>query len=67
MVRYDSRSGELANTHAIPFIDIEAAENINLQEVLDNVDFSEFNRVHRLRYDKMKFVLEANGLPHRLP
>lgn len=67
MVRYDSRSSELANTHAIPFIDIEEAESVNLKEVLDRVDFSEFNRVHRLRYDKMKFVLEANGLPHRLP
>lgn len=67
MVRYDSRSSELANTHAIPFIDIEEAESVNLREVLDNVDFSEFNRIHRLRYDKMKFVLEANGLQHRLP
>lgn len=67
MVRYDSRSSELANTHAIPFIDIEVAESVNLKEVLDSVDFSEFNRVHRLRYDKMKFVLEANGLQHRLP
>lgn len=66
MVRYDSRSSELANTHAIPFIDIEATERVDLASVLENVDFSEFNRIHRLRYDKMKFVLEANGLAHRL-
>lgn len=66
MVNYDSRSTELANTHAIPSIKINDLDEVDLGTVLDQVDFSTFNRVHRLRYDKMKFVLEANGLPHRL-
>ena len=66
MVRYDSRSGELTQTHAIPSIDIDRLDHVDLAQILRETDFSEFNRVHRLRYDKMKFVLEANGLAHRL-
>lgn len=66
MINYDSRSTELANTHAIPSIKINEVDEVDLRAVLNDVDFSNFNRVHRLRYDKMKFVLEANGLPHRL-
>ncbi|WP_151720969.1 polysaccharide pyruvyl transferase family protein [Gemmobacter serpentinus] len=66
LVRYDSRSGELAQTHAIPSIGIDQLDHVDLPQILRETDFSEFNRVHRLRYDKMKFVLEANGLAHRM-
>lgn len=66
MVNYDSRSTELANTHAIPSIKINEEDRIDLRRVLDEVDFSTFNRIHTLRYDKMKFVLDANGMPNRL-
>lgn len=66
LVKYDSRSGELANTHAIPSIEANDVDRINMDELAASVDFSEFNRVHRLRYDKMKFVLDQNSLPHRL-
>jgi hypothetical protein len=66
MVRYDSRSSELTQTHAIPSIEIDRLDHVDLPQILRETDFTTFNRVHRLRYDKMKFVLEANGLAHRM-
>lgn len=66
LVKYDSRSTELANTHAIPSVTVKDTEEMPLDDLLASVDYAEFNRVHELRYDKMRFVLEQNGLPHRL-
>ena len=66
MIKYDSRSSELSDTHAIPSIDAAEISRIRISDLASAVDFSEFNRVHRLRYDKMKFVLEQNGIQHRM-
>jgi polysaccharide pyruvyl transferase WcaK-like protein len=66
LVKYDSRSTELANTHAIPSVELSDLKSLSVDAVLDSVDFSEFNRLFDARYDKMRFVLEQNGLPHRL-
>ncbi|BDG71557.1 polysaccharide pyruvyl transferase family protein [Roseomonas fluvialis] len=66
LVRYDSRSTELAYTHGIPSIELSAAEDIDVLALVRNTDFSQFNKVHTLRYDKFRFVLEQNGMAHRL-
>ncbi|MCW8085098.1 polysaccharide pyruvyl transferase family protein [Sabulicella glaciei] len=66
LVRYDSRSGELADTHAIPSIELKSTDRVDIHDLIRNVDFSEFNRIHRLRYDKMRFVLDYNNMKHRL-
>jgi hypothetical protein len=66
LVRYDSRSTELANTHAIPSIEMSSAAELDLPALIRRIDFTDFNRVHALRYDKLRFVLEQNGMAHRL-
>ena len=66
LVRYDSRSGELADSLAIPSVTAEEALRMGPRELVDAVSFDEFNKVFPARYDKMKFVLEQNGVPHRL-
>ena len=66
IVKYDSRSSELADTHAIPSIILDRTEDIDVDRLISEVSFEEFNKVYALRYDKMKFVLEQNGIPHTL-
>ena len=66
IVKYDSRSSELADTHAIPSIVLDKTDDIDVDRLLSEVSFDEFNSIYALRYDKMKFVLEQNGIPHTL-
>ena len=66
IVKYDSRSSELADTHAIPSIILDRSENIDIDRLISEVSFEEFNKIYPLRYDKMKFALEQNGIPHNL-
>lgn len=66
IVKYDSRSSELADTHAIPSIILDRSENIDIDRLISEVSFDEFNKIYPLRYDKMKFALEQNGIPHNL-
>ena len=66
LVRYDSRSNELADSLAVPSVTAEEALRLSPRELLESVSFDDFNKVFSARYDKMKFVLEQNGLPHRL-
>lgn len=66
LVRYDSRSNELADSLAIPSVTAEEALRLSPRELLESVSFDDFNKVFPSRYDKMKFVLEQNGVPHRL-
>ena len=66
LVRYDSRSTELADSLAIPSVTAEEALRLSPRELLESVSFDEFNKLFPARYDKMKFLLEQNGIPHRL-
>lgn len=65
LITYDSRSGELAKTHCIPSVSLSDG-NVDVKRLLREVDFSEFNKVYSLRYDKMRWVLDKNGLPNRM-
>lgn len=64
LVKYDTRSAELADSLAIPSLVINEAPPGNVAELLRDVSFDEFNRIYPLRYDKMRFVLETNNIPH---
>lgn len=66
LVKYDSRSTELANTHAIPSIELSDAEAIDIDRLIGETSYDEFNRVFRMGYDNMRLVLEKNRLPHRM-
>lgn len=66
MIAYDSRSQELADTHAIPTISLEQAAAMSVSDAIGQVSFDAFNKVYAARYDKMKFIHEVNGIPHRM-
>ena len=66
LVRYDSRSSELADTHAIPSFTPEEISETPPAELFGRADFSDFNRVYRAKYDILRALLESNGILHRL-
>jgi polysaccharide pyruvyl transferase WcaK-like protein len=66
LVKYDSRSTELANTHSIPSIELSDVDSIDIDRLITETSFSDFNKIFAMRYDKMQFVLEQNGLQHRM-
>lgn len=66
LVKYDSRSSELADTLAIPSLVFDGNAPADVGSLLDQISFDDFNKIYPIRYDKMRFVLEANGLSHRL-
>lgn len=66
LIRYDSRSGELADALAIPSVSADEAGRVPPQKLIEEVDFAAFNKAFSTKYDKMKFVLEQNEVAHRL-
>ena len=66
LVKYDSRSAELADTHAIPSVEPSEPGGMDVERMVAEADFAEFNRIYPLRYDKMRSVLEQNGLAHQM-
>jgi hypothetical protein len=66
LVTYDARSAELADTHAIPAIAASEVAGIDPERLIAETSYDDFNKLFALRYDKMRFVLEQNGLPHRM-
>jgi len=69
LVNYDARTAELIETHAIPAIELDTASAITeetAREVIEQVDFTTFNKIYSARYDAMKQAHEANGVLHRL-
>ena len=66
LVKYDTRSTELADSFAIPSVVLKDQAPADVPTLLREVSFDEFNKVYPVRYDKMKFVLEQNGIPHRM-
>lgn len=66
LVKYDSRSTELADTLGIPSVILKKDEPADVERLLREVSFEEFNKLYPFRYDKMRFIMEANGLGHRM-
>lgn len=65
LIKYDTRSGELAKTHCIPSIALEDSA-VDVNRVLQEVDFSAFNQAYAQRYDTMKRAFDRNGLANRM-
>jgi hypothetical protein len=66
LVTYDARCAELADTHAIPAIAASEVAGIDPDRLIAETSYDDFNKLFAPRYDKMRFVLEQNGLPHRM-
>lgn len=66
LVKYDTRSTELADTLAIPSIIVNDIKPENISNILMDASFDDFNKIYPIRYDKMKFVMDVNGIAHRL-
>lgn len=66
LVKYDSRSTELADALSIPSLIVEGAPPTDIGQLLCNVSFDDFNKTFALRYDRMKLLLEHNGVAHRM-
>ena len=66
LVKYDSRSAELADSLAIPSVSLDGKAPEDVEAMLRDISFDDFNKIFPVRYDKMIFALEANGLAHRL-
>ncbi|GAA5233035.1 polysaccharide pyruvyl transferase family protein [Verticiella sediminum] len=65
LVKYDTRSTELADTHAIPSLILNESPS-DIKAMLREISFDDFNKLYPLRYDNMKLCLDANGIPNRL-
>jgi hypothetical protein len=66
LVKYDSRSAELANTHAIPSVELSELGGMDVERMVARPTSPNSTAIYALRYDKMRFVLEQNGLQHRM-
>lgn len=66
LVKYDSRSTELADALSIPSLIIDGEPPSDVGKLLRDVSFEDFNKTFALRYDRMKLLLEHNGISHRM-
>ena len=64
LFRYDTRSSELADTHAIPSFTPEDIHEFGIKKLFERVSFEGFNKIFSVKYDRMKSVLDANAIPN---
>jgi hypothetical protein len=66
LVKYDSRSTELADALCVPSLVVDGEPPSDVGKLLREVSFDDFNKTFALRYDRMKLLLEHNGISHRM-
>jgi len=66
LVKYDSRSTELADALSVPSLIIKDKLPSDIGKLLREVSFEDFNKTFALRYDRMKLLMEHNGIAHRM-
>jgi len=66
LVKYDTRSTELADALSIPSVVVDGDNPPDVKQLLQEVNFDDFNKMFALRYDSMKLLMEHNGIPHRM-
>ncbi len=64
---YDSRIRELASLFAIPSVEVEDYQPINLNRLLEAADFSRVSDVYKHNYAEYHRFLTENKLAHVLP
>jgi hypothetical protein len=64
---YDSRIRELSSLFAVPAIEVEDYQPINLARLLEEADFSRVESLYQQNYAEYHRFLSENGLNHVLP
>ena len=60
---YDTRSAELAKTHAIPLVEEKDLRDRSWRDIYSSLNFAPYNAAFRAGYDRMKGFLTMNGIP----
>lgn len=63
IVNYDTRSAELAKTHAIPLVEEKDLKDRSWRDIYSSLNFTAYNTAFRSGYDRMKDFLTMNGIP----
>ncbi|WP_181704518.1 polysaccharide pyruvyl transferase family protein [Chthonobacter rhizosphaerae] len=63
---YDTRIRELANTFAVPAVEIEDYMPVDLEKILEKADFSKVEHIYRQNYAEYHRFLTENKLNHVL-
>ena len=63
IVNYDTRSAELAKTHAIPLVEEKDLKDRSWRDIYSSLNFAPYNAAFRAGYDRMKGFLTMNGIP----
>jgi polysaccharide pyruvyl transferase WcaK-like protein len=66
LVPRDLRMMEMAEFYNIPTVSIEELQNKSIQQLYEDVDFSDFKRMHKDRYKNYYEFLQKNKLIHKL-
>ena len=66
LVRYDSRSAELADSLSLPSLQLSDEAPPDVAALLRETSFETFNSRFAANYDRMRVAFERNGLPHRM-
>lgn len=65
VLAHDGRTLELSKYHGVPAIDLNVEEEPRtVAELYERADFSEFNRGHAERFDRLADFIHANGFSH---
>jgi len=64
---YDSRIRELSSLFAVPAVEVEDYQPINLERLLEQADFSRVEDLYRQNYAQYHRFLSENKLSHVLP
>lgn len=65
VMAHDGRTLELSRYHGIPTIDLNVRDSPEkIAELYERADFSEFNRGHPERFDKLSDFIHDNGFTH---
>ena len=65
VMAHDGRTLELSRYHGIPNIDLNSRDSPEeVAELYEQADFSEFNRGHPERFDKLSDFIHDNGFTH---
>ena len=65
VLAHDGRTLELSRYHGVPAIDLTAEEAPEtVAELYERADFSEFNRGHAERFDRLADFIHDNGFSH---
>lgn len=66
MITHDTRTDELANLLKIPHKTINEVDKINIEEIIENTDYSKFEKNYLNLFNNYVDFLDINGIEHKL-